>query len=169
MADTSDIRPCFDGEQWNDATLGAWLAGLFDRAGRIQLGVRRPVLLSVHDTHSGTLALIQQHLRAGELVTRTAKRARPLFVWRVRDQSEVWHVLTTMLPYLTTNRESAYQAMDRIRASKAQEQEAQRVDREIQARWITGEPEYRIAAAMGVSQARVIAAIAKHQRGPSAP
>jgi hypothetical protein len=146
-----------------------WLAGLFDRAGRIQLGSRRPVLLSVHDTHADTLALIQQHLRAGELLMRTAKRGGLLFVWRVRDRNEVWRVLTTMLPYLTTSRESAYQAMDRIRASEAKEQDAQRIDREIQARWMTGEPEYRIAAALGVSPTRVIAAIAKHQRGPSVP
>src|SRR3954469_20220902 len=118
MSDIPDIRPCFDGEQWNPATLGAWLAGLFDRAGRIQLGARRPVLLSVHDTNPDTLALIQQH-QAGELLTRTAKRGRPLFVWRVRERPEVWRLLTTMLPYLTTSRESAYQAMDRIRASEA--------------------------------------------------
>ena len=164
--DVPDIRPCFDGDQWTPEAVGAWLAGLFDRAGRIQFGKRRPVVLSVADTQPQTLALIQQHLKAGELMTRVGKRGRAVSVWRIEKPRDVWRVLTTMLLYLTTNRETAYQALDRIREAEAKREADRRLDLTIVAEWIKGETESRIAAAFQVTAARVATALARHRRGP---
>jgi hypothetical protein len=115
-----DIRPCFDGEQWTDQTIAAWLAGFFDRAGRIDLGKRRAVVLTAYDLHPHTLSLIQQKLKAGSIETTKGRSGQTLNVWRISKRADVWRVLTTMLPYLTTQREAAYQAMDRAPSAWAE-------------------------------------------------
>ena len=164
-----DIRPCFDGEQWTPEALGAWLAGLFDRAGHIHLRTRKPVTLRVHDTQVTTLALIQQRLKCGDVQMEERTASRPLYTWRITEADQVWRVLTTMLPYLTTSREAAYQAMDRIQAQMERVKHEHRLDSEVAARKIAGHSVTSIASDLRITSAEVQEALARHERGPDMP
>jgi hypothetical protein len=160
-----DIRPCFDGDQWNDSAIGAWLAGLFDRAGRFQLPKRRPVTISVTDGQPNTLALIQQHLKAGEIETHQNAHGRAYYIWRITHRDHVWRVLTLMLPYLTTTRELGYQALEHIQQYDARVAEERRRDREILARRLAGQSQQQIAHGLGVTVATVAAVVTKYNAG----
>jgi hypothetical protein len=160
-----DIRPCFDGDQWSEATLGAWLAGLFDRAGRFHFPKRGPVAISVPDSQANTLALIQQHLKAGDIETHQNSHRRAYYIWRITHREHVWRVLMLMWPYLTTTRELAYQALEHIQQYDARVAEERRRDREILARRLEGQSQQQIANGLGVSAATVASVVAKYSAG----
>lgn len=157
----------FAAEQWTDAVFWPWLAGYFDRGGRVRLPPEKTaVYLSLWGKNASILHAIRDRVNAGDVQERLT--IPPSAVWRVQRQAEVERVLLAMLPYLTTWREAAYEALDRFshrRATADRIHDARdRRNREILIRWELGhESLAQIAAVLNTTPSVVTQVIARNR------
>lgn len=150
-------------EYWTPEAIAAWLAGLTDSAGRLQVRSRSVVLI-IEGRDTRALRAIARVTGCGH-VDELPRRRPP--IWRITKPEELRHVLRITEPYLITSRGLVNKALTALEKLGDRKQARDQRDREILALWLGGKSKNSLALAFGLPPFEITRVIERYKRGPT--